>query len=203
MRALSRLLLPRIAGLLAVFLVLFCGAVAPARAAGEELLNTKVYFPHTKSYFELVDGVPPDTPPSLREVYRYNWGQAEKEAKRRSFKGVRGRLAVVRDRTTHDFLRQTFWPRMETWIGLRYICSVRRLLWVDGKVHKRKDFSVWSQVWNVAGTDRLNNPKRSYCGTGSGGYLPIHYWAETFRWNANGPLKEYHRFFVEYVTAEE
>ncbi|MCB2100918.1 MAG: C-type lectin domain-containing protein [Rhodobacterales bacterium] len=165
---------------------------------GDELLNTKVFFPHTNSYFELADGVPAGTPKGDLWRVSFNWGDAKKEATHRFHKGIQGRLAIVRDRETHEFLRKTFNTTGATWIGLRYMCSVKRLLWVDGEFYKRRDFSAWSRVWNVAGTDRLNNPHRSTCKGGVGDYLPIHYWAATFRWNANGYKKRYHRFFVEY-----
>src|SRR5215469_10250438 len=94
--------------LLSAWLVL--STVAPLQAAEQynynyrhELLNTPVYDPASKSYFEMVDG-------AHGLVTGYNayegptWEQAEALAKQREYGGVHGRLAIVPDAETHEFL---------------------------------------------------------------------------------------------------
>ncbi|CAN0577002.1 unnamed protein product, partial [Laminaria digitata] len=57
-----------------------------------------IYNPETKSYFELRIDLP--HPP--------NWGTAVRYARTKTYKGVRGRLAVVKDLQTHSFLQANF-----------------------------------------------------------------------------------------------
>ena len=91
-----------------------------------------VYNPETKSYFELRVDLP--KPP--------DWNTAVRYARTRRYKGVRGRLAIIKDVQTHSFLQANFDTVGETWIGLRYFCSFRKLVWVDGTEQPRRGFKV-------------------------------------------------------------
>jgi hypothetical protein len=188
-----------------VFAVLaICTAFAVEAAPEREpVVNTPVYFPGTKSYFELVAAVPGDWDrgPSSDPVIR--WVAANTKAQQRMHKGVRGRLAVVKDRAVHDFLLQTFRPDNITWIGLRYWCGVNRTQWVTGEFHNRGSFSAWDHLWNRGGTFDVTTPVQA-CHSDQP-YWPVHYWGvdHGFRWNANGPLKAGRYYFVEYPTGKE
>ncbi len=145
-----------------------------------------IYNPHTKSYFELRVDLP--MPP--------NWSTANKYARTRIFKGVRGRLAVVKDIETHSFLKANFEAKEEVWIGLRFFCSVRKLVWVNGEVHPRNAFKVWAKKWYRT---------KYKCSTNNFKWMPVYYLptAKGFRWQAPGPQKYYASYLVEYQTGGE
>lgn len=155
------------------------------------VFNQPVYNPATKSYFELVGGKIP-----LR------WWYARLAARRRVWKGVHGRLAVVKNRQVHDFLRRTFRSPFQAWIGLRYMCSFNTLIWVTGEIQKRSAFSYWARVWNRYVPRRPGDGK-PMCG-GTRGYWPVDYYpvASGFQWHANGMNKVFRSFFVEYPTGK-
>ena len=144
-----------------------------------------IYNPSTKSYFELRIDLP--KPPQ--------WLTAEKFARTKKFKGVRGRLAQIKDLETHSFLRANFQTRLPAWIGLRYFCSFRKLVWADGNEQPRKKFRMWARQWHRT---------HIKCGTGIP-YMPVYYTPsdEGFRWQASGPNKFFRSYFVEYPTGKE
>lgn len=178
----------RVFGALVVAAVL---AATPALAADKETgLTPKpgkpVYNPATKSWFELRVDLP--TPS--------NWRSAVKYSRRHTFKGVRGRLAIVKDLQTHSFLRANFEALGATWIGLRYFCSFRKLVWADGTEHPRKAFKMWAKKWYR--TDVR-------CGKQRIQYMPIYYLPSRygFKWQASGPEKYFVSYFVEYPTGAQ
>ena len=184
-------------------LAVFSAAAAEAAPEREPVVNTPVYFPKTKSYFELVRAIPGDWDLSASSDPNIRWVAAYTKAQQRMHKGARGRLAVVKDRAVHDFLMQTFRPDNITWIGLRYWCRVNRTQWVTGEFHNRGSFAAWDHLWNRAGTFEGTRPVGT-CDPDQP-YWPVHYWGvdQSFRWNANGPLKAGRYYFVEYPTGKE
>lgn len=170
----------------AVFVV-----AAPASGASNEAgLTPKpvkpVYNPQTKSWFELRVDLPKPS----------NWRNAVKFARRQTFKGVRGRLAIVKDLQAHSFLRANFEVLGSAWIGLRYFCSFRKLVWADGTEHPRRSFKMWAKRWYR--TDVR-------CGKERIQYMPIYYLPSRygFKWQASGPEKFFISYFVEYPTGAE
>jgi hypothetical protein len=163
-------------------------AIIPAHAA--ELLDTPVYDPASKSYFEMVDGL---------KIYKGymanegpNWEQANEFARARVFGGARGRLAIIASLATHAFLESTFKPGTYVWTGLRYFCASRKLEWSDGQSFVPGAFQAWDARWNqdVYG---CQGPKQVY--------MPIAYSPlPNFRWVGKGIEKRYYYFFVEYPT---
>ena len=97
-----------------------------------------IYNPHTRSYFELRVDLP--KPPQWRNAVRY--------ARTKTFEGVRGRLAIVDDLKAHSFLRANFTLNEQAWIGLRFFCGVRKLVWADSEIHDRKAFKAWAHQWH-------------------------------------------------------
>lgn len=181
---------------------LIAASAGGAKAAGEPVYDTKVYFSGTKSYYEMIPAMPGD---SIRgDVREIGWTRAETKARQRIYKGVNGRLAVVRSPALHNWLLQTFRPDGLTWIGLRYWCQFNRLQWVDGSFHKRTAWAAWDVHWAKQGGTRTNPPKKPACSQ-STPFWPVHYWPsrEGFYWNANGNKKEGKAFFVEYRTGRE
>ena len=162
------------------------------------IFNQPVYNPATKSYFELVM-VNPKNPAKQIE-----WPVARRRARRLVWKGVHGRLAIVKSRRTHDFLRDTFRSPLMAWIGLRYMCGYNTLIWVTGQIQPRGGFSYWDPVWNIDGTpvNRTNYRTRNCPSKTS--FWPIHYWPSWrgFLWNANGQHKGANAFFVEFPTGK-
>jgi hypothetical protein len=146
-----------------------------------------IYNPHTKSYFELRIDLP--RPP--------NWTTAVRYARTKFFKQTRGRLAVVKDIDTHSFLRANFQLHEEAWIGLRYYCSFRKLVWADGTEHPRSKFKIWAKK-----RYRTNVNCRRQPGLG---FMPIYYLpnAKGYKWQASGPEKYFPSYFVEYRTGSE
>ena len=144
-----------------------------------------IYNPKTKSYFELRTDLP--KPPQ--------WRTAEPYARTKFFKGVRGRLAVVADLDTHSFLQANFPLSEEAWIGLRFFCGFRKLVWPDGTEQPRNAFSMWHKPWHRSNIT---------CRTDNIQYMPIHYLPQSrgFRWQASGPEKYFVSYFVEYPTGE-
>ena len=140
--------------------------------------------PQTKSYFELrfdnSSGV---------------WNSAKKLAESKVYKGARGRLAVVRDPEVHSFLRKNFKIDVETWIGLRYWCTFRKVQWVTGEVLKKGEFSIWASPW-----DRRDIPFCQGAQSRADGYMPVYYLPTNrgFRWQAVNSGKHFKQYFVEY-----
>ena len=171
------------------------------RNGHDELLDTPVYSPDTKSYFEMVDGshgMVARFPSAAGVVHEGpNWAEAYQLAQERTFKGVRGRLAIVKSFETHEFLSHTFRPKADVWIGLRYWCTARKLQWSDGEMMSPGSFQAWARQWK----------QDVYACASDGGpreYMPIAYSAlPTFDWIGKGIHKRYPYFFVEYPTGKE
>ena len=149
-----------------------------------------VYNAKTKSYFQYIEHDVQDS---------QSWETADRLARKLVYKGVRGRLAIVTDDEVNTFLRQTFSPRTYTWIGLRYSCRYRRLIWVNGELVKPKDYQNWARVWY------RNAPVTCEAQPGSFPFMPIYYLPADhgFRWQASGPKKRMYSYFVEYPTGGE
>ena len=168
---------------------LWIGLSSVAVIAAE--IGQPVYDPVSKSYFELRD-----------DNKRSYWVFAQQLAASKFHKGVRGRLAVVRNAHVHDFLRRNFQIDTWAWIGLRYWCKYRKLQWVTGEIHDRGEFSAWAQQW-------YRNADTS-CGrgtaTGPTAFMPVYYNPANsgygFTWQAAGPKKGFHYYFVEYPARE-
>lgn len=179
-------------GALLLFAVLTC-----TESLSAQLLNTPVYDPGSKSYFELVDGR------NMIKGYGSsegpNWEEALKLARARAYKGVNGRLAVVQSIETHFFLERTFQPEWQSWIGLRLWCTRHVLQWSDGQVWKPGAFQAWDSQWSHD-TYTCNSAGQSP--TGMKVYAPISYTpiSEGFRWVAMGIQKRFYSFFVQYPT---
>jgi hypothetical protein len=174
------------AACIAACLLMNSATPAGAQVAQEPKPGKPVYNPHTKSWFELRVDLP--TPS--------NWRSAVKFARKKTFKGVRGRLAMVKDLETHSFLRANFDALGATLIGLRYFCSFRKLVWIDGTEQTRKQFKMWNKKWYRT---------EIRCGKQRIQYMPVYYrpTQSGFRWQASGPEKYFVSYFVEYPTGAE
>jgi hypothetical protein len=98
--------------------------------------------PRTGSYFEIVD---------RRDVHYQgaNWREANKLAAQKKYQDRIGRLAVVADPETLNFVKSKFNLQFETWIGLRYFCRFRKLLWTTGNVQPLKPMAtMWAPQWH-------------------------------------------------------
>lgn len=188
-----------LAALLALMILLGGPAAAPAEPAPDgrpvyvaQKLNEPIYHPGTKSYFELRND-------NGTDYIGDRWQSAREKAAGLSYRGTRGRLAVIKSEETHLFLRRNFNLVEEAWIGLRYWCAFRKLQWVTGELHTRQDFNVWAGQWF-----RDANTK---CGAGTAtspqSFMPVYYLPHNFRWQASGPAKKFAYYFVEYPTGAQ
>jgi hypothetical protein len=168
--------------------------IALASAAPRATTDQPVYFPHTGSHYELIEIGPGY---SVRgQAPEIKWERAEKWAMTRLHKGARGRLAVVKDAETMEFLRETFKPSHKAWIGLRYFCRLNRLLWTDGNEHPTTSYRPWTQPWRSPDSCRNGSSTTEYAPVFIGGLQ------EGFRWQAHGQSKEFNYLFVEYPTGK-
>ena len=169
--------------------------LAEARDAQGELLNTPVYDPNAKSYFEMVDGSHGMVQGPVGHEGP-NWREAYQLSQRRNFKGSPGRLAIVTSLETHEFLLRTFRPKTQVWIGLRYWCSTRKLQWSDGEMVKPGSFQAWAKEWK--------QDVYACSSDGAGEFMPVAYSPlPTFAWIGKGWAKRFYYFFVEYPTGRE
>ncbi|WP_404379878.1 C-type lectin domain-containing protein [Caenispirillum salinarum] len=159
----------------------------PALGA-KEIMVGPFYNPHTKSYFAYVD---------MNIMGGAAWRGVRKAAARKTYHGVPGRLAVVKDRQTHDWLREKFGDVIdkETWIGLRYFCGARKLMWVDGTIMDRSPPGLWHPQWH-----------RTWimCGRVRMEYMPVYYVGGGMQmvWQASGIDKFQISYLVEFPTGK-
>lgn len=122
------------------------------------------------------------------------WERARKFARTRFHKGRRGQLATIRTQEVHKFITENFNIRINTWIGLRYFCANRSLMWVNGeRINRATDFVAWHRQWRRGGAAGLS------CSGGGNAYLPVYYTAlGTPLWQASGPGKGFSALLIEY-----
>ncbi len=145
------------------------------------------YNPASKSYFELL---------RLPNAEKQNWQIASNAAQKRFYKNTKGRLAVVKDLATHQFITRNF-RGPNIWIGLQYSCRSETLTWVDGTEITGSSFTAWAPQW-----------ARTHVRCGEKGYMPIYYRTSqstgvSARWQASGPEKFFSLYLVEYPTNGE
>jgi hypothetical protein len=165
----------------------------------ETRFNRPIYNPGTKSYFEYVINIGGKEYGGSRGV---GWEQAKSYAETKTFHGVRGRLAVIKNKEANDFIVKHFKPEDGTWIGLRYFCDLHALQWVTGEIWPLTAYANWGRPWNVEGT-KSTNVVRSSC-LKFAPWMGVHYWgAETgYKWNANGTGKYFEYMIIEYPTGK-
>lgn len=180
-----------------IFLVAALLCVASGAQAQGVVYNKPMYDPASKSYFELVK-VPKELNPG-GYIPALPFDKAMVAASGRSFKGTKGRLAVIRSHETHMFIMQNFRADEEFWIGLRYFCKQRQLRWVTGEVWSKGQFAAWDTNWDHS--DNAGCVKN----VGEADWMPVAYKPvqQGFRWMARGAKKIYVAFLVEYPTGHE
>ena len=180
-------------GAFVVMLSLFCMAGTTAFSAAKPG-DPPIYNPASKSYFQLL----------TQTTIKKTWRDAHRAALSKTFKGVRGRLAVIDRPETHQFILQNFDLGKPTWIGLRYWCPFRMLEWNGLRPYSPGDsghFHAWHPQWSRGG-GKTCSPNW----TGANAYMPFYYESlgtRNARWQASGPAKFFARFLVEYPTGEE
>lgn len=163
-----------------------------AAATAKPLIERPVYNDETKSYFELMD------------ITRYNfrgagvpWFKARKLAERRSFAGVKGRLAVIPSAETDMFIRLTFRPDHHTWFGLYYDCGSRSLVWVTGQKLPASGYTNWREPW-------YRGQKGLFCRVSYSNQMPVYIaFSDPDRaWAIQLPAKYWYYYLVEYPTGK-
>lgn len=174
----------------ALLIWLQCASAAP-------LLETPAYNPHTKSYFVLVKVEANDTDSNIGgSEYGNFWSTAEEHAQEHVFKGVHGRLAVVRDLDTTIWVETTLRPPDEVWFGLRYLCKKRQLQWTDGSYFRSGEFQLWPvHWWQSEGT---------VCADPNQQELPVELYKDAtgVHWAVRGKFKTFSYYIVEYPTGQ-
>jgi hypothetical protein len=111
-----------------------------------------------------------------------------------TYKGRRGRLAIVDNGALYGWILEKFElvsrSTEKTWIGLRYMCGSRALMWANGKEHPHSAFSFWDYPWY-----RVDGIR---CGKSKVPWMGVYISGETSRWRAAGDKKIYSRYLVEY-----
>ncbi len=160
------------------------------------------YNPETRSYFEL----------RFDNVGQALWTDTLKAVKRLSYKGVPGRLAIVRTFETHNFLMERFRLTQPAWIGLHLDCRTGKLIWSDGNPMQPNEPNLWHTPWYRV-KEWTCASQRNSVATGKFSLMPVAYTPmknlenakakQPFRWWATGPHKGYTAYFVEYPTGKE
>ncbi len=156
----------------------------PEAVAKPGTLGRVVYDPSSGSYFEIIRN---------QRGFR-RWKHVRTAANKRIHKGIRGRLAVIKTRATHEFLQKNLGIPFGAWIGLRYHCSTGKLVWVTGEILRRGvDFEIWHR--------KLYYEGRSYCESGLP-HLVAFYIIEGKRryWRLSGPNHGMTGAVIEYPT---
>lgn len=154
--------------------------VHPAQAADV------IYHEPSDTYFELV------VTGAAVEANRLGWPAAAKRAAKKNYHGRQGRLAIVDTSEKHQFIQDNFDFPLPTWIGLRYWCSSRMLMWVDASIHAHTAFQSWARPWHRT---------HIRCGKNKIPYMPVYY-TEDGRWQASGSAKKFRAFLVEYPAGD-
>ena len=128
------------------FLGTFVVVLIPFVMAGTTALSAAkpgdppIYNPASQSYFQLL----------AQTTVKQTWRDARKAALSKTFKGVRGRLAVIDRPETHQFILRNFEVKKPMWIGLRYWCGFRMLEWNGLRPYSPGDpgrFQAWPPQW--------------------------------------------------------
>jgi hypothetical protein len=172
--------------------LLYAGSVW---AAEGPVASAPVYNPNSKSYFQLFSD----------NQHPGSWGGAKTRAEMKSFKGVRGRLAVIDSAETHDFVLRTFkltQNKFQVWIGLRYWCIAHLLQWESGPAFSPTDpghFKIWHTKWS-----RNSENDCSFAASKVAGFVPVYYVTigNLTRWQAVGAAKNFEHYLVEYPTGK-
>ena len=174
--------------IVAVCMLCLSGPVMAVKKPAKGQLNVRqgpIYNPQTNSYFE------------LRVDFGYeggpNWKNAHRSAAALTYKGQKGRLAVVNNLNTLKFVREHFRLNREVWIGLRYFCKFRKLVWVTGELQPLQSPGMWARQWF--------RKKNVTCRTVNLEYMPVYVTSENFGsvvWQASGPRKFRNGYLVEY-----
>lgn len=174
-------------------LVAFCCLESAPVWSNSKAGDRPIYNPASKSYFQLVNGT----------GRHGNWPEARRQALTLSFRGVRGRLAVVDSAKTHEFVMRNFNVSKEMWVGLRFWCQFRMLEWSGQRPYVPTDpghFHVWHPQWSRGNLD---------CPPGSKGpdaYMGVYYrpvGTQSARWQAARIGKGFNLLLVEFPTGEE
>jgi hypothetical protein len=175
-------------------LSLFC--MGQLRAAEGPFPNVPVYNPDSHSYFQLFgDNENPG-----------NWEAARIRAGQKSYKGIRGRLAVIDSAQIHDFVLRTFdlsSRKISTWIGLRYWCNARLLQWEEQRAFSPSDpghFKIWHAQWSRSDESACTLSKSAKVG-----FAPVYYRTigNVTRWQAVGAAKYFNYYLVEFPEKKE
>jgi len=160
------------------------------RAIDNEIWKSDViYYSASDTYFQLIDD---------KQTHRngIDWSEAASLASKMSYRGRKGRLAIIdvpdkQARVMEAFNFSLLNYGGNTWIGLIYMCSTRKLVRVDGNEHPRSAFSFWDVPWHREDGIRCDTrPNLSYMG------VYIH--GSTNRWQATGWKKRFPHYIVEY-----
>ncbi|WP_201239913.1 C-type lectin domain-containing protein [Rhodothalassium salexigens] len=161
-------------------------AARHAQETGDIWRSKPVRHPESGSYFQFVR----DLRPNGQGV---EWRQAATSAQAERYLDRPGRLAVIQSRAQYQWLMSRFPPNESSkiWIGLRYFCANRRLVWASGQTHDASGFSAWDRPWHRAGSER--------CGTQPQlPYMGVYIDPASHRWRATGYRKRFRHYIIEY-----
>lgn len=184
----------RTIGLLTALVLALLSASSDAQASGQ--YGKVLYFEPAGRYFELVKVTRAESKSYIPE---FNWEEADRAARMRVYKGIHGRLASIETQAIHTFVFENLQPDEWTFIGLRYFCKLRKLMWSSGKSLERGQFQAWHAQWDQSETAGCVKS------TGEADWMPVAYSPsrEGFRWVAKGARKKYYAYIVEYPAPQK
>lgn len=165
-------------------------SAAPGSSGRDKSLAGPIYNPATDSYYQLFEH------PGAHTHQYYTWAGANGRAAGKIYKGKRGRLAVIRDAKTLEFVRANFSLPGAAWIGLRFFCKYRKLLFSDGQLQGPKAQGMWHpKSWHRTETRCADK-----------GYMPVYLSGRDpsgVFWQASGPNKGFQMYLVEYPAPKK
>lgn len=186
--------------LVGIFLLTASLITATGSAVAREVRYTKIYYPPTQTYYELINMS--FTSGGLHLGFKSTtWGAVRRAAQRMTFGGVQGDLARITSPELDGWLRYTFRPQRETWFGLIYDCKTRTLQYPGGRLAPKDAYTNFHPI-NWGPRDAHNRPD---CGqhlvTFYGAYMNLSSKANLgTSWALSTNIKFWGSYLVEYPT---
>lgn len=155
---------------------------ASMRDNAGRLMNVPVYDPVSKSYF------------ALYHLPYKPYDAARHIAAKKSYRGVRGRLAIIRSKETNDLIKQTLRPR-NAFFGLQLVCYSRKLVWVNNdELVGGEDFTDFGKNWFTPVYKPCQRTNELYAAA------VIADFGDGLHWHLQTPGHFIHAYLVEFPT---
>lgn len=128
------------------------------------------------------------------------WHGARRLAQGFTYEGVRGRLVKLTSPQLESFIRITFRPGTDYWIGVRYNCKTNRMEYADGTPMPPGAYSHWHPVdWGPRTS--VGTPLCTHLDSYLGAQIVVTDEREGY-WALRGEPKGFFQFVVEFPVGE-